>query len=63
LILVPITYIWLPNTVSQAIWLNKEEKALISVRLARNKGVYNEEDGFKWAEIIRCMKDWKTYVQ
>lgn len=61
--LTPITFTWLPNTVTEAIWLNKEEKALMAVRLARNKGAYDEKEGFQWSEIVRCLKDWKLYVQ
>ncbi|KAE8445629.1 hypothetical protein EG329_013263 [Mollisiaceae sp. DMI_Dod_QoI] len=61
--LAPITWFWLPNSVSEAVWLNKDEKALMAVRLARNKGAYDAEEQFSWGEIIRCFKDWKFYVQ
>ncbi|CZR64272.1 uncharacterized protein PAC_14170 [Phialocephala subalpina] len=61
--LAPITWIWLPNSVSEAVWLNKEEKALVAVRLERNKGVYDEKEKFSWSEIFRCFKDWKCYLQ
>ncbi|KAF8857021.1 MFS general substrate transporter [Acephala macrosclerotiorum] len=61
--LAPITWLWLPNSVSEAVWLNKEEKALVAVRLERNKGVYDEKEKFSWSEIVRCFKDWKCYLQ
>ncbi|KUJ14691.1 MFS general substrate transporter [Mollisia scopiformis] len=61
--LCPITFFWLPNSVAEAIWLNKEEKELITVRLERNKGAYDSEEKFSWSEILRCFKDWKFYVQ
>ncbi|RDW89671.1 MFS general substrate transporter-52 [Coleophoma cylindrospora] len=63
LCLVPITYFWLPNNVSEAIWLNKTEKELVTVRLERNKGVYNEDENFSWSEIRRACKDWKVWTQ
>lgn len=61
--LAPITWLWLPNSVSEAVWLNKEEKTLVAVRLERNKGVYDEKEKFSWSEIFRCFKDWKCYLQ
>ncbi|RFU30936.1 hypothetical protein B7463_g5423, partial [Scytalidium lignicola] len=62
-ILAPITIIWLPNSVDQARWLTKEEKAVMVVRLERNRGQYDSREKFSWGEIIRCLKDWKLYVQ
>lgn len=59
----PITYFWLPNNVSEAIWLNDAEKELMAVRLERNKGVYNEGETFSWSEIRRACKDWKVWTQ
>jgi MFS family permease len=63
MLLAPITFFWLPNSVTEARWLTKGEKELMAIRLNRNKGVYNSEEEFSWGEIIRCLKDWKLYVQ
>ena len=51
------------NAVTEAIWLSGDEKPLIAIRLERNKGVYDSEEKFSWSEIVRCLKDWKLYVQ
>ncbi|EMC95878.1 hypothetical protein BAUCODRAFT_109550 [Baudoinia panamericana UAMH 10762] len=61
--LAPVVFIWLPNSVSEARWLNQSEKALLALRLERNKGVYDAEERFRWSEIVRCLKDPKLYVQ
>lgn len=61
--LCPLTFIWLPNIVTEAIWLTSEEKALMAVRLQRNRGAYDEGEKFSWGEIRRAAKDWKLYTQ
>lgn len=61
--LAPITFLWLPNTVNEARWLDQSEKDLMSVRLERNKGVYDADERFSWSEIVRCLKDPKLYLQ
>ncbi|KAF1990633.1 MFS general substrate transporter [Aulographum hederae CBS 113979] len=63
LILAPLTFFWLPNSVPQARWLSSDEKELMRIRLERNKGVYDASETFSWSEIVRCLKDWKLYVQ
>ena len=62
-ILVPVTFLWLPNAVASATWLNAEEKAFMARRHYRNRGVYDESEKFRWSEIVRTLKDWKVYVQ
>lgn len=61
--LVPITFIWLPSKMSDATWLNSDEKAFLARRHLKNRGVYDEAEKFRWSEIGRCAKDWKIYVQ
>jgi MFS family permease len=61
--LAPITYFWLPNTVSQALWLSTEEKHVLAKRLDRNRGVYDPNEQFSWKQIARCLKDPKVWVQ
>lgn len=61
--LAPIVFIWLPNDISQARFLNASEKTLMATRLSRNKGVYDAEEHFSWAEIRRTLQDPKLYVQ
>ncbi len=59
----PVTFFWLPNAVTEAIWLSDKEKAIMAARLERNRGVYDASERFSWAEIIRALKDWKLYTQ
>ncbi|KAK5725550.1 High-affinity nicotinic acid transporter [Elasticomyces elasticus] len=61
--LAPITFIWLPNSVSEARWLKQSEKDILAMRLARNRGAYDEKERFSWSELRRCLKDPKVYIQ
>ncbi|KAK4903278.1 High-affinity nicotinic acid transporter [Elasticomyces elasticus] len=61
--LAPITFIWLPNSVSEARWLKQTEKDILAKRLARNRGAYDEKERFSWSELRRCLKDPKVYIQ
>ncbi|KAF2112236.1 major facilitator superfamily domain-containing protein [Lophiotrema nucula] len=61
--LVPITLLWLPNSINEARWLKPHEKTIMAKRLERNKGQYDAEEHFTWSEIIRSLKDPKLYIQ
>jgi MFS family permease len=63
MLLVPIVFLLLPNSPSEARWLKPEEKELMARRLWSNRGVYDEKEEFQWSEITRCLTDWKVYVQ
>lgn len=61
--LVPVTFFWLPRKISEAFWLTPDEKTFIAQRQLQNRGVYDESEKFRWAEVRRCFRDWKIYVQ
>lgn len=61
--LAPVTFFWLPNSIDEATWLRPSEKALMAKRLRRNVGVYNAEERYSSSEVLRCLKDWKVWIQ
>lgn len=53
----PILVILLPNEdLTKVWWLNKEERAVLKVRLTNYSDFYQEEQ-FKWSEVKRCVLD------
>jgi MFS family permease len=62
LIMVPVTFLWVPNSAAEANFSNEEEKALIARRQLRNRGIYDEGEKYRWSEVMRIVKDWKVYV-
>ena len=63
MILVPIIWFRLPNAISEAPWLNKTEKAIMEVRMERNKGAYNKDEKFDKKEVFRALTDWRVWGQ
>ena len=60
--LVPITWWRLPNNITEAKWLTADERAIMALRMERNKSVYDKDERLSTSELLRCLRDWKVYV-
>ncbi|KAF2751830.1 MFS general substrate transporter [Sporormia fimetaria CBS 119925] len=58
-----IATLWiLPNTPSTAYFLSAEEKQLAAGRLTRQTGYTAKAAAFHWADVSKCVKDWKVWA-
>ncbi|WVQ73492.1 hypothetical protein IAR50_003064 [Cryptococcus sp. DSM 104548] len=62
MILAPIAWYQIPNNVSEARWLNAQEKEVLRIRQERNKAVYNHDEQFSWKAIWSVLKDFRLWI-
>ncbi|ORY35062.1 major facilitator superfamily domain-containing protein [Naematelia encephala] len=60
--LVPIAWFWVPNNVTEAWWLNDEDKRVWKIRQDINRRIYDDKEVFKWDWIWNVLKDYRLYV-
>lgn len=62
LCLAPLAYFWVPNTLTEAWFLNDDQKQLAAKRYELNKRHFDEKETFRWSEVVKALTDWRVYT-
>ncbi|KAK4704174.1 hypothetical protein P7C70_g2033, partial [Phenoliferia sp. Uapishka_3] len=62
IVFAPIAYYAVPNSLTTAWFLNKEEKDLAAIRYEINREHFDPDEKFSWYEVRRGCRDWKTWA-
>jgi hypothetical protein len=63
LVLAPLAYFWVPNSMDTAWFLNKEQRRQALVRYEMNKVNYNQDEKFRWSEVKRAVLSWTVSLE
>jgi hypothetical protein len=51
-----------PNTLTEAWFLNTEQRQLAAKRYEINKRHFDEKETFRWSEVFKALTDWRVYT-